>query len=192
MFLHRMTNLLPQYFGMNELFFLRFHTVTGSTSYELTKELHLSGLHNPHRTVLNEHYCRRWISITLLEELEKQIAEGSYTRPICGAQRSSYIDSKNEYLLISIARPSKPTPNQSVSVSIGLRLNRQLLTQVKWLNDPAIRTRKVGETCERCSATDCRERMEAPLVLQAENQLQERKATLHKIEQEVRNSITAQ
>ncbi|MGB3179782.1 MAG: helix-turn-helix domain-containing protein [Cyclobacteriaceae bacterium] len=189
MFLHRMTNLLPRYFGMNELFFLRFHTTTGSAQYELTKELHLSGLHNPHRTVLNEHYCRRWISLTLLQDLEKQMADDTYVRPICGAQRSSYIDSKNEYLLISIARPSKPTPRQSVSVSIGLRLNRQLLEQVKWLNDPAIRTRKVGETCERCSAADCHERMNEPVILQAEEQLQQRKTTLDSIREEVRKSV---
>ncbi|MFA0960660.1 helix-turn-helix domain-containing protein [Roseivirga sp. BDSF3-8] len=190
MFLHRMTNLLPKHFGMDELFFLRFHTTIGSDNYELTKELHLSGLHNPHGTVLNEHYCRRWISLTILKELEEKLKNDTYSRPLCGAQRSSYIDSKNEYLLISIARPASPTPDQTVSVSIGLRLNRQLLQQIKWINDPAIRTRKVGETCERCSAPDCKERMEAPLVLEAEARLQKRKTALKQIESDVRASVS--
>lgn len=185
MFLHRMTNLLPKHFGMNELFFLRFHTHTGTDNFDLTKELHLSGLHNPHGTVLNEHYCRRWVSLTILQDLEKQLKEGTYKSPLCSAQRSSYIDSKNEYLLISIARPSTPTPHQAVSVSIGLRLNRQLLQQVKWLNDPAIRTRKVGETCERCSAIDCQERKSPPLVLENEARLADRKKALADLEKDV-------
>src|SRR6185436_14314778 len=46
--LHRLTNILPRYFGINELFFLRFSTEQGSEKYELTKEMRLSGLQSPH------------------------------------------------------------------------------------------------------------------------------------------------
>jgi hypothetical protein len=33
--------------------------------------MHLAKLHTPHGTALNEHYCRRWVSLTILKDLEK-------------------------------------------------------------------------------------------------------------------------
>ena len=72
MFLSRMTNLLPRYFDIDNIFFLRFNNDKSKAPdyYSITKEIHLNRLHTPHRNDLDEHYCRRWVSIWILEEIQ--------------------------------------------------------------------------------------------------------------------------
>lgn len=161
--LHRLTSLLPRFFSIKQLFFLRFHHDVASDHYSLTKELHLSGLHNPHASFLNEHYCRRWISLTLFEEMDRQKRTGQLERPLVGIQRSSYINSTNEYLVLALAQP---TESLTGTISIGLLLNENLRRKVRFLDDPAIVHRYVNETCERCPALDCLERAAPPVVLE--------------------------
>ncbi len=52
-----------------------------SDHFEITKELHLSQLHNPYANALNEHYCRRWISIKSIKHIAGllEIEEASHT-----------------------------------------------------------------------------------------------------------------
>ncbi len=165
MLFQRMTNILPQKMGVKNLFFLRFNNDNHSETYYLNKELHLNKLHNPHGNRIAEHYCRRWITIDVLKDLKKQqLKEGKNTN-IIKAQRSSYIDSKNEYLCISIARSMYPTPNSNSSVTLGLLVNDKLKKGIKFLDDPKIVTRKVNATCERCKLTDCQERVALPIVV---------------------------
>lgn len=161
--LHRLTSLLPRFFNIKQLFFLRFHHDAAYNHYSLTKELHLSGLHNPHASLLNEHYCRRWISLTLFEELERQKLAGQLEKPLVGIQRSSYINSTNEYLVLALAQP---TESLTGTISIGLLLNENLRRKVRFLDDPSIVRRYVNETCERCPAPDCLERAAPPVVLE--------------------------
>ncbi|MGD1841359.1 MAG: helix-turn-helix domain-containing protein [Thermonemataceae bacterium] len=128
MLLHRMTNLLPKFFQLPQLFFLRFSHQAGR--FALTKEMHLAGLHNPHGSALGEHYCRRWVSLTLLQELEEAIEKQHYEAPLVDAQISNYYDSANEYLVFSIARPMTPTPSLSNSVSIGILLTQEVKERI--------------------------------------------------------------
>ncbi|WP_276496417.1 helix-turn-helix domain-containing protein [Pontibacter litorisediminis] len=158
--LHRLTSLLPKFFGIKQLFFLRFNHEPQRDKFILSKELHLAGLHNPHASFLNEHYCRRWISLTLFQELEKP---GHPEKTLVGLQRSSYINSANEYLVLALAQPSE---SRHGTVSIGLLLNENLRSKVNFLEDPAIVIRKVNETCERCPALDCLERAAPPVILE--------------------------
>lgn len=158
MLFQRMTNILPKKMGLKNLFFLRFNNNNHNDYYTLNKELHLNKLHNPHGNKIEEHYCRRWITIEVLEELKKKQRKNQNTNIIM-AQRSSYIDSENEYLCISIARSMYPTPNANSSVTIGLLLNDSLKKKVMFLNDVKISTKKVNATCERCRLTDCKERV---------------------------------
>lgn len=163
--LTRLTSILPRYFGINELFFLRFSTHQGSEVYDLTKEMHLSGLQSPHSTMLNEHYCRRWVSITALQDLAREVKAGTYTQSLCRVQRSRYIGTDKEYLILSFAKPIVFGSDRHNSVAIGLLITDQLKKKIKFWNDPQIPVRMVGETCERCLATDCKERVEKPLFI---------------------------
>ncbi|WP_448530229.1 helix-turn-helix domain-containing protein [Raineya sp.] len=160
-FLYRLTNLLPKHFGLNELFFLRFDNA--EKQFNLTKELHLSGLHNPHASALGEHYCRRWISISILQDLQQK------TNPekeiLCKSQISEYYNSDNRYWVLAMARSLSPTPALS-SVAIGIKISSHSQKKIVFLQNKNLLMRKVGETCERCIAHNCPERAAKATILQ--------------------------
>jgi hypothetical protein len=68
-FYQRLTNVLPKDFNLKNLFFLRFNFKPERGDFQLTKELHITNLLEPHANELNEHYCRRWISLKTIKEL---------------------------------------------------------------------------------------------------------------------------
>ena len=170
MFLLRMMSVLAHDFGLNDLFFLRFdHTVNTPAEdrqrFVLSKELHLSRLHNPHGVARNEHYCRRQLALTMLNQLHEQQTEGTWNGlPICRAQITTYASDGSAYFVLSIAKSSPPTANNS-SINIGLPLTDALRGVFAFLDDPAIPHAEVGETCERCAIADCFVRAAPPLVL---------------------------
>ncbi|MFT7588137.1 MAG: transcriptional regulator with XRE-family HTH domain, partial [Limisphaerales bacterium] len=106
----RLTNILPKHFGIRNLFMLRFSSIADSNQYFITKELHLAKLHSPHANEINEHYCRRWVSLNILDDLREKQKAGKNPDYISDFQRSGYVGSRDEYLCISIARPNSPTP----------------------------------------------------------------------------------
>ncbi|MBR08357.1 MAG: hypothetical protein CMP48_11865 [Rickettsiales bacterium] len=163
MIMQRLTNILPSIFGYENLFFLRF-VGKGRDYFTLTKELHLTKLHNPHGNELNEHYCRRWISLTIVQDLIDQRKKDPSLKYLAGIQRSRYLDSPNEYLCLSIAFPNVSNPDELVSVTIGFLIDESLNKRIKFLQDPSIPTRLVHTTCERCSIKDCKERAEAAYI----------------------------
>lgn len=164
-FCYRLSNVLPKYFGINQLVFLRFNNYAGQNRFDLTKEMHIARKHNPH-TVRDEHYCRRWISLTILQDLAELQANGPFNQTLCQTQVSHYIDTQDEYFAIAFAKPMSPTPNLNVSVTMGIRLDDYVRSKIKFLNTNQIVKREVNETCERCPSFDCKERMAAPTVLQ--------------------------
>jgi len=168
MLMQRLAALLPQHFGLNSLFFLRFDQASATAPYRLSKELHLSRLHNPHGNELHEHYCRRWVSLWAL-------AEGRATAPpddmvvLPAAQRSHYLGTPDEYLCFTLARVSADPAAPAMSVTIGLRIDDDLRQQIKFVADPALELKTVNETCERCPLLDCEVRAAPPVqVAQAE------------------------
>lgn len=136
--------------------------------------MHLSGLHNPHGTAQDQHYCRRWISIDLLKDMRAMQEQGN-SSILCKAQRSKYVDSENEYLIWTFAKPGAENDEAGLgqsSVSIGLLITPALKKRVKFWNDPAIPIRLVNETCELCSLRDCAERA-APATIYEKRQKEE-------------------
>lgn len=164
-FCYRLSNILPKYFGISQLFFLRFNNFAGQNRFDLTKEMHIARKHNPH-TVRDEHYCRRWVALTILQELAELQSKGEYDHTLCRTQISHYMDTQDEYFVVAFAKPMSPTPNLNVSVSMGIRLDNNVRAKIKFLSTPEIPQREVNETCERCPSFDCKERMAAPTVLQ--------------------------
>ena len=163
-FFYRVSNVLPRYFGVNQIFFARFNNFAGQNLFHMTKEMHISRKHYPH-TVRDEHYCRRWVALTVLNDLTDIPEKKRRDTVLCKAQKSTYLDSQDDYLVISFAQPSVTTPNSNVSVSMGIYLDQATKEKLKFLNDPAIPARIVNQTCERCSLYDCQERIAAPSIL---------------------------
>ncbi|WP_417372242.1 helix-turn-helix domain-containing protein, partial [Gelidibacter japonicus] len=113
-FYQRLTNLLPKDFNIHKLFFLRFAHEEGSSSFYLNKELHLPNQQSPHANETNEHYCRRWVSLKVLE----QIAINKQDH-IFDLQISQYPDDVS-YLVFSSATKDPFKDTQYRSISIGL------------------------------------------------------------------------
>lgn len=182
LFFHRLTNILPRFFGLRELFFLRFSNKEGSEYFSLSKELHLSGLQAPHASMRNEHYCRRWVAINVLKELGQREDKTENT-VLCRAQRSHYQGTDKEYLILSMAKPAFAESPTMHSVSLGLLITPALKKKIKWWNDPRIQIRLVGETCERCSLSDCESRVEKPYIHKQDMRVNTLKQALHALQQ---------
>ncbi|AMR28339.1 hypothetical protein A0257_15405 [Hymenobacter psoromatis] len=164
MLMQRLATLLPKHFGLTSLFFLRFDQAQAGADYVLTKELHLSRLHNPHANDLHEHYCRRWVSLRLIAEA-RAAAPPAGLVTLVDAQRSRYLGTDDEYLCLTLARAGA-LDAPAMSVTVGLRCDDNLRQQFKLLADPALPLRIVNETCERCPLTDCQERAAPPVQVQ--------------------------
>ena len=173
MFFQRLTNVIPHHFGIKGLFLLRILHDPKKDNFEIDKELHMQRKHHPHSNGLQEHYCRRWMSVSLLQDLNKMQADGKHTGTIVGAQRSRYFGTEDEYLCITLARSANPHSKYNVSVTLGMIIDDDLRSKIKFVDDSAINLKIVNTTCQRCAVKDCKERMVAPIVLE---RIQRRKA----------------
>ncbi|MFK7936349.1 MAG: helix-turn-helix domain-containing protein [Saprospiraceae bacterium] len=168
MLMQRLTNILPQHFGIEDLFFLRLTSNDRLDHFRMTKELHLSQLHNPYNNQLEEHYCRRWVSVTALKELRTKMAMQPDQNRLADGQISQYWQTDNEYFCMSLAKPTSSDSKESVSVTVGLLITPNLRSTFNFLNDPKLRKRTVHTTCERCSVSNCESRVKPPVVIEEE------------------------
>jgi hypothetical protein len=182
MFLYRLSQLIPKYFGLQEMFYLRFNNEMGSKDFFLTKELNMSRVVVPHGMGLNEHYCRRWLSITLLERLSQMPKKKLKEATIAEAQRSRFIDNGAEFFVISVARPLALTEETNSSISLGFLINDTFKSVVEFWDDAAVPTVEVNETCERCSLpkTLCKERVVPATIYRRSEMQRKREETLEK------------
>ncbi|CAL2079341.1 HTH cro/C1-type domain-containing protein [Tenacibaculum sp. 190524A02b] len=164
-FYQRLTNILPKFFHIKNLFFLRFTHKVNSPKYKLTKELHITQQQTPHANRNNEHYCRRWVSINSIKELEQHKSNSSF-----GIQISSYDNSANEYLVLSSATPDPFKKELNRSISIGMLLSPHLKKNLKFSNDLNLTNQKVGITCETCTINNCEERVAEPWKIERQKQ----------------------
>ena len=176
MFYHRLTNVLPQFFGLKEIFFLRFLHEPDSATFTIDKELHLQRRHHPHENGLFEHYCRRWVSLSLLEAMD-----GGQDDLRIDVQRSKYFGTEDEYLCLTMARTNYPVPGKNVSVTLGILYNDALRKAIAWADDPEIPQRMVNTTCERCPIKDCAERAAAPTIVQKRDKLRRVRKALEEL-----------
>ncbi len=160
----RLTNILPQAFNIQNLFFLRFTHKAGSDRFYLKKELHLSHQQSPRANESNEHYCRRWVSLNILKEISHSKKDHAFDLQI-----SNYDSDGNSYLVLSSATKDPFREQYYRSISIGLLINRQLKRKLNFLSDPKLERREVGVTCERCAITDCELRAVPARFLEKKN-----------------------
>jgi len=175
MFYHRLTNVLPTFFGLREMFFLRFLHDPQRDDFSIDKELHLSRRHHPHENGLFEHYCRRWVSVSLLRDISTDNAVE------IDVQRSRYYGTEDEYLCVTLARKNYPVAGRNVSVTLGFLINKKLRDTITWHADPAINSREVNTTCERCPIEDCTERAAEPVIVRSREQYQRIKSALREL-----------
>ncbi|MFV0247908.1 MAG: helix-turn-helix domain-containing protein [Tenacibaculum sp.] len=175
-FYQRLTNILPKFFQIKNLFFLRFTHKMGSLSYKLTKELHITQQQTPHANRNNEHYCRRWASINSIKELEQKNKTSAFKLQI-----SSYEKSNNQYLVFSSATHDPFKKDLSRSITVGMLISPHLKKKLKFINDQKILAKEVGVTCETCSIENCKERVANPWRLQKQQEYEDIDNTVNQI-----------
>jgi len=178
-FLQRLTNILPHHFGIKDLFFMRMTGDKKLRNFKMTKDLHLSGLHNPYNIELNESFCHRWVSITAIKQMRlKAGKEKKSDQLFVDAQISKYWNTDKEYLCITAAKPAFSDDERGVSITLGMLVNDKLKSVFYFLNDPELKVREVHTTCERCGIYDCEARVSPPSIIEAEEKREETKELL--------------
>jgi hypothetical protein len=171
-------NLLTKYFKLDKVFFMRIIHDTERDGFDIDKELHLNRKHQPHATGLNEHYCRRWLSVKLLRQL--QAHNPTQTNAVSGVQRARFVDSGEQYLVISIAKQGYPTVGRNVGVMLGVLLDEQAQRSIAFWDDPNIESIDINVTCERCDIQNCAERAAPPTVIQKREDRKRMQALIQK------------
>jgi hypothetical protein len=187
MFFYRLSQLMPKLFDLHEMFYLRFNNKAGTDVYELTKELNMSRVMAPHGIGLNEHYCRRWLSIKLLKGLAA-IKKMDQEQVLVGAQRSYFIDGNAEFFVITLGRPLVLTEDTNSSISIGFLINDVLKNNIRFWDDPLIEKMDVNETCERCRLTkaECADRDAPPYIYKRQQKLRQQADAVQQLLKDLR------
>jgi predicted transcriptional regulator/DNA-binding XRE family transcriptional regulator len=160
-FYQRLTNILPKDFQLKNLFFLRLSHKIGTDTYQIKKELHITNQQEPHANEMNEHYCRRWVSIKTIVASIKQ-NKSHYL----DAQISRYENSSNEYLVFSSATEDPFKKDYLRSISVGILITPSMKKKFKFIDNPSMKRQIVGVTCETCAVKNCEERASEPIHLQ--------------------------
>ncbi|MFC0604369.1 helix-turn-helix domain-containing protein [Winogradskyella pulchriflava] len=159
----RLTNVLPKHFNLKSLFFLRFSHQKGSSHFKLNKELHLFKQQSPHANETEEHYCRRWVSLKVLDQISNSNKPHEFDFQI-----SNYPEEDKSYLVLSSATADPFKSNSFRSVSIGIKINTQFRRKINFAESKSIPNKKVGVTCERCTISDCNERVVPPIIISSQ------------------------
>ena len=177
-FYYRLTNILPQEFGIKDLFYLCFTKKKFSDNVDILKELHLNRQQAPHANATNEHYCRRWIAVKNLMNLQEN-------ETLTAAQISHYKDSGLTYLVISTSQKNPFSDGTNRSYCLGILLNSNSLKKINFAKSDQIRTVNVGVTCEFCSIPNCEVRQAPPLRLEKELLNENMKKAIQMIKKEM-------
>ena len=169
---------MPQEFGIKDLFYLCFTKKKFSDNLEILKELHLNRQQAPHANATNEHYCRRWIAVKNLMNLQDN-------ETLTAAQISLYQDSGLTYLVISTSQKNPFSDGTNRSYCLGILLNSNSLKKINFAKSDQIRTVNVGVTCEFCSIPNCEVRQALPLRLEKELLNENMKKAIQMIKKEM-------
>jgi XRE family transcriptional regulator, fatty acid utilization regulator len=177
MYFYRLTELIPQVFGLSQLYFMRFHHEVRSDSFWLTKVLNMSQVPVPHGIRPDEHYCRRWPGLRLLAGMD---AAPTAEAPLVAAQRSHFLNDDADFFVVTVARPLALSAGTNTAVSLGFLMDDAFRQTVRFAGDPDVPRIVVNLTCERCPLTpdECTVRAAPPVILRREHTLARREAAL--------------
>ncbi len=139
MLFQRMSNLLPKFFGFNELFFIRYSSKKPEKHLkEISKELHLSRQKENFEARQREQHFQRSITKVIVEHLaafhaDEHTNEAMRTTKVfaCVAPHPD----GHEYFVLSVLRPMPELNNNSNSVTIGFQLTDAVRKKINFLSD---------------------------------------------------------
>ncbi len=182
MLFQRISNLLPKYFGFNELYFIRYSSKEPSKHLkEISKELHMSRNQVDLEYIINEQNYRRWITKTMVKHLDDKFHETEGTKTFVDAVISEN-EEKDQYLTISMLRPMPELNNNANSVTIGFVLTEAVRRKVQFLNDPSLKFEKLGNVAEL--------HYETPYALRKKRDEEIKMAEYDRLTKELNSSVT--
>lgn len=161
LFFHRITQLALQEIGVEPLFFVRMDQENAAAEPRIAKEIHPRPMEGVYTVAPTEHYCRRWLSVRLLNQLQQQAGRGQV---IVGAGRSRMTGLAHELLMMGIAYNRDLKWEGNSCVILGFAVSEAAKRVFRFLGDPQIPFTEEGQTCERCGFNDCMQRV-APGIL---------------------------
>ncbi len=186
--MYRFSELVPQFFGL-PIHYLRVHRE--GDRYRLARQLNLNRLRVPNGLAADEHFCRHWLVVRLLQELQEKRSSGDQTNmdsPVIGVQVSEYLDQKSWFLCFGFAREMPLEGFDSCGI-IGFRIEPNLRNTIRFSADPAIPQVTINETCERCSLSEaqCSLRAAPPTTVERESGRLARRKALQELRAELRS-----
>ena len=183
MFFYRLTQIVPQVFGLRHPYFVRITHDTARNHYHVTKQLNTAGLLLPAGLGEQEHLCRRWNATRILRDLAQKPRPDPAGLPIISAQRSHCLNQGGDYFSIALGRPLALAQGSNSSVTLGFRLSPEFKKLVGFWDDPSIESVTINESCERCglAADDCGDREAAGRLYAERIEHEQRNQLLKKI-----------
>lgn len=132
MFMLRLINIIPKYFGLSGMFFMRFDHKKEQQETSLKKQLHLSRTRNPKKITLLEKYCRTWADEQIFNDLGRS--------PKAYCHRFETENHSQRFFVMALSRPMKRNPNAALSVMIGFEENTTFAKKVGFSEDASIET----------------------------------------------------
>ncbi|MEM9077673.1 MAG: helix-turn-helix domain-containing protein [Bacteroidota bacterium] len=156
----RLTNILPNDYHFENLFFLRVSHKADIERFEITKEFHLTH-HMPQGNEVDEKFSRRWVAIGVLKKLGKMMA--SQRLEVC---ISKHPLNGQSYLIFCSTNTEPARKEEYQSIMLGLLVNDQLRKKIRFVNENSIKTYEVEDTYERWEIFDYQVRTRPTQVLQ--------------------------
>lgn len=180
MFQYRLSQLMPHFFNLNQMHYMRIQNIPGEERFHMTKELNTTHVFVPKGVGRHEHHCRRWVSIALLKKLAEQQKAGKTPKTLIATQRSDFGGEEGMFFNIAIARPLSIESNKNSCMTLGFRIDDAFKTKNAFWNDPEVPVVRVNETCERCplTAKECNQRVAPPSILNKQRLIKEKSQSL--------------
>jgi transcriptional regulator with XRE-family HTH domain len=137
MFMVRLTNLVPQHFGISGTFFQRFDHHSAQDLVQPMKELFLDRGQDPLQIEMLNDGVGAWLKEGLFQRIARLTERKSYKGPLCEAHRFVSTDERH-YVVIAIARAMVREPGRSLAVCFGMEVNAANGKVVGFLQDESL------------------------------------------------------
>ncbi len=143
MLMTRITNLLPKYFGINELFFIRYSSKEADKNLkEISKEMQLLKATTNLDYTQKEQSFRREITRIVVRYLNEEMESKEDYKIAAFVSQSPQ---GNEYLTISILMPLAELDNKNNSVTIGFVLSDALKKKIQFISDAKFQSTEIQQ-----------------------------------------------
>ncbi len=129
MFMIRLLNIIPKYFGLSGMFFMRYDYKKAENETSLKKQLHLSRTQNLENVSLLREHCAAWAQ----DELFSSIGTG----PQANCHRF-LTENGESFTVMALSRPMKRNSNAALSVMIGFEETNAFHRKVGFSQDASI------------------------------------------------------